>query len=605
MVDTSAVVYGTSDECMPSVLINQTCIDIFKDAHQIFFDPAISQKENAFFALLEKYNKHYLVYYFMGIFYNKLRNLNASLACYKICISIYPLVDAYLNICIIFQQAGQLEMTKKILALALQHSSDIRLLNFVGTLYYLEKDYFKAVEYFGNIIKNHPQHSMSLKNIYNNFGFSCTAIGKCKKAMSMFEDGMRINCEDTPENVKMNVQLLQNKLINYDYMYDIPPNIFDDFLRINKFYKTVNKCSRSKSTSGRIRIGYISPDLRHHVCAYFLEPILQYYDRSKFIVYCFANVKREDGVSMKFKNFPEMNWFNVHGMETEDVCNLIHSHKIDILIDLAGQTNENRLDVMSKKPAPIQMTYLGYPNTTGLTSVDYRITDRIADPPDTKQMFSEKLIYMPRTFICYTVSIKLEDIPIRYNKRNFITFGVMNKLNKHNKVAVEVWSEILKRVPNSIFLVKRDMKSSFENRIKHLTKRGISEDRIKVSDFLSELDYCELYNSVDMCLDTFPYSGTTTSCDGLKMGTPIVTLNIPNRHVSNVTSSLLTNIGCPELIAHSLDEYVNIAVALANDTDRIARYKNTIRPKFLELMDGKRFSSEFDALMMNTFAKHK
>lgn len=261
---------------------------------------------------------------------------------------------------------------------------------------------------------------------------------------------------------------------------------------------------------------------------------------------------------------------------------------------------------MALKPAPVQMTYLGYPNTTGLTNIDYRITDMYADPPTTKQLFSEKLIYMPRCFICYKMSVKKEDIPVVPAKHSFITFGVMNKLNKHNKDTFKAWSEIIKRVPNSVLLIKRDMKSAFDIRIKYLKKMGLSNDRIKIVDFVqNQFDYYKLYNDIDICLDTFPYSGTTTSCDAFQMSTPIVTYSVKDRHVGNVTSSMLLNMGFPELIASSIPEYIDKAVSLANEPERIILYKNTMRNKFLELMNENQFANEFDQLMIQTFKNHQ
>lgn len=600
------VTYADSDDNAQSVIIDQKCMNVYNDVSQIYFNKTMQNKEDALYSLLTKYDKHYLVYYYIGYYYGKIGNIASAIACYKICISIYPLMDAYLNLGIIYQQLGKMDETKKILNIATQcNKDDVRILNFLGAIYYLEKDYYLAINHYKKILEEHPTPTSSLKNVYNNIGFSCSAIGKCEKALNYFEQGLQIKCSETPELTKLNVQLLQNKLINYDYMYDNPPTVFQEFLRINDLLKTVGICTRNKSSSGKIKIGYISPDLRQHVCAYFIEPILQYFDRSKFTVYCYANVMNEDAVSRKFKGFPEIRWFNIFDSPTSDVCQLIKSHEIDILIDLAGHTNGNRLDVMSQKPAPIQMTYLGYPNTTGLTSVDYRITDKYADPPSTKQKFSEKLIYMPRCFVNYTMAVKPEEIPVIPVKHDFITFGVMNKLNKHNKITFKAWSDIIKQVPNSILLIKRDMKSAFDIRIKYLKKLGLESNRIKIVNYVADqYEYYKLYNSIDICLDTFPYSGTTTSCDALQMSTPIITLGIPDRHVSNVTNSMLTNMGFPELIVNNIDDYVKAAVTLANDKDKIIYYKNNIRQKFIELMDGKKFSAEFDQLMINTFAKH-
>jgi predicted O-linked N-acetylglucosamine transferase (SPINDLY family) len=330
--------------------------------------------------------------------------------------------------------------------------------------------------------------------------------------------------------------------------------------------------------------------------------ILQQFDRQIFDVYCLVNVKNEDGVSQYFKQLPGVTWVNIDGLTAGQVAELIHGYQIDLLIDLAGHTDRNRLDVMALKPAPIQITYLGFPNTTGLKTIDYRITDRQADPPKTQQKYTEQLIYLPRCFVCYTPSISLDQLPIQYTSKRvgeLITFGVMNKINKHNKWTFRAWSEILQKVPHSVLLIKRDIKGSDTLRVKYLLKIGVDAQRIHIVDRLpDEMEYYRLHNQIDVCLDTFPYSGTTTSCDSLMMSTPIVTLNLPNRHVSNVTTSMLVNLGCPELVAHSVDEYIQIAVQLAQSPERIANYKRNLRHQFMELMNPIQFATDFDHLLV-------
>lgn len=598
--------YAETDDSIDKILVDKICVDIYNDVSRIYFSDT-HDKEALLQHLIEKYDKHYLVYYYLGYYYGKMGNIRMAIACYKICISIHSFADAYLNLGIIYQKQANLGETRNVLQRAVDNGcDDVRILNFVGAVYYIEKDYYRAIEHYKKIILEHPTETSSIKNVYNNIGFSYSAIGECELALQHFDTGLGIICRDTPEVNKLNVQLLQNKLLNYDYMYANPQNVFDEFLKINTYLKTINTCKRKLLIGGKIRIGYISPDLRQHVCAYFIEPLLKYFDKTKFEVFCYANVENEDNVSKKFRSFDGVNWFNIYNMPSNDVCHLIHTHRIDVLVDLAGHTNGNRLDVMALKPAPIQITYLGYPNTTGLTNVDYRITDRYADPITSTQKYTEKLIYMPRCFVCYTISPILTDIPIKKKNSGVIVFGVMNKLNKHNKLTFDTWNAILQRVPNSILLIKRDIKSSFDIRIKYLKQIGLTDDRIKIVDYISgQRDYYELYNDVDICLDTFPYSGTTTSCDALQMSTPIITLNIPNRHVSNVTTSMLTNIGCQNLVARSLDKYVELAVSLANDREKINQYKSIIRDRFIELMDTRKFVREFDKLIEDTCCKHE
>lgn len=601
------VSYSESSEGLDKFLVDDTCKKIYDDVVKILNNTniSISDQETPLLDLLQKYKNHYLVYYFLGYYYTHAKNPDIAISCYKLCINANKkCIDAYLNLAIIFHKYGKIQETQNVLTTGYQESpNDLRILNFLGALHYLNKDFYTAYSLYKNIVEQTKESSESIKNIYNNLGFSCSAIGKCKRAMQYFNTGLSISC--TVDCTKINTQLLQNKLINYDYMYKIPANTKDDYDAINTILKSVPNYAFNKTQQCKLRVGYISGDLRQHVVSSFVEPILQRYNRSMFEVYCYANVEHEDDVSKRFKNYPEINWFNIFDIDTEKICQLIKSHKIDILIDLAGHTNKNNLDVLAKKPAPIQMTYLGYPNTTGLTTIDYRITDKYADPETTTQWFSEKLIRLPKCFLCYNISMDLSIVPIVPKNKTNIVFGVLNKIHKYNKYTYRVWNRIINTVNDSTLIIKKDIKSSKNENEKCLSVLNLPANKFKMIDYVSDPQkYLLMYNDIDICLDTFPYSGTTTTCDALIMSTPVITLNIPNRHVSNVTSSFMMNMGFPELIAHSMEEYIDIAVNLANNPQKILFYKQNIRSKFLELMNTSSFAKDFDQLIFNTYQSH-
>lgn len=630
-MSSSVVISDSSDKEFLEILKDKICYDIWNDCRIIFTNCVKNSKidqshfeniykinsniqqyfEKEYFALTEKYNGHYFSYYVLGYFYDKIENYDIAEACYKLCISKYHLCDAYLNLGIIYYKCNKIDDAKNILRNCLKYiPNDVRILNFLGTLYYVEKDYVNAIELYNKCIQSNKNNkTSSLKNVLNNIGFSYSAIGKCKKALKYFDDGLNLICngENTQTIEKLDFQLLQNKLINYDYLYDCHENVYQNFLKVNTILHTINVCTRRLPENRtienkKIKIGYVSPDLRLHVCAHFIKPILEHFDKNIFDVYCYANVVIEDDMSKTFKNLNGIHWFNISNLTTSGIYNLIHTHDIDILIDLAGHTNGNNLDVFAKKPAPIQITYLGYPNTTGLTCMDYRITDHYADPISSTQKYTETLLRMPKCFICYSITKDIKLYPINPVKHKTITFGVFNKMNKHNKYTFKAWYEIVKNVPNSILLIKRDTKVDYNTKIKSLKKIGFTDEQLRIIDHIpDDVSYKQMYNNIDICLDTFPYSGTTTSCDGFLMGMPIVTYSIPNRHVSNVTASLLYNMGFPELVAKSINEYIDISIKLANDMDKIIFYKQTIRQKFMELMNEKNFVRDFDKLLYQTY----
>jgi len=610
MVDHSAFNFTEShdQESLNYVLKDDTCRQIYSDLVAMYQVTISFKEEEQLLRIVKTYDQHYLAMYFAGVHYNKIGHLDQAIMYYQQCLSKYPLVDAYLNLAIIYYTHNHIQDARILLLKANQlYPNEGRILNFLGTIFYSEKDYVRTIDFYNKIINDTAVSPMYKKQIYNNLGFSYSAIGKCRKACQCFEQGL--NLLHTND---LNLQLLQNKLINYDYMLDLPTDTHYQFIRINEILQVSITHNNNNITCDKIRIGYVSPDLRQHVCAYFMEAILTFFDRSRFQVYCYANIRSEDRVSQRFKQMKGVNWFNIFNKSTVDVCHLIQQHQIDILVDLAGHTNGNRLDVFAKKPAPIQVTYLGYPNTTGLLNMDYRITDRFADPLTTRQKYSEKLVYLPKCFICYTPSVDLDLLPLNphphshdtHDINRCITFGVMNKINKHNKETFRAWGEILKQVPNSRLFIKNDVKCVLEKKMKYFAEMGLDDQRVVIFDKIpSEIEYLQMYNQIDICLDTFPYSGTTTSCDSFLMSTPIVTYGIPDRHVSNVTTSILINMGYPELVTHTFEEYIKVAVELAKDVNRIDQYKSSIRKQFMKLMNGKTFADDFDHLMDSIYKK--
>lgn len=421
-------------------------------------------------SLIKEFGDHYLLSYYIGNHCSEIGEYISSISWYNTSINNHPFVDAFLNLAIICIKLGDHDSAERILEESLKvDKDDFRAISMIGTVKYSAKKYYDAVSYFLKLIDIKTSDIIGLKNVYNNLAFSYTAIGKCKKALKYFNDGLKLNSEESIELTRINLQLLQNKLVNFDYVYDIPNNYFDDFLSINNILKPNHLCkNKLVMTNDKINIGIISPDLRQHVCSFFVKPILSNFNKNKFNYYCYANVANEDIVCETFKKFNGIKWFNIDKKNDLEVSNLILSHNITILIDLAGHTHRNCLSVMALKPAPILVTYLGYPNSTGMTNIDYRITDNYADPIDTKQQYSEKLVRLPRCFVCYSNDIPLEQLPINYKTKNKIVFGVMNKVNKQNKHTFKVWSEILKRVPNSELYLKCDIKSDTNTKEKYL-----------------------------------------------------------------------------------------------------------------------------------------
>ncbi len=348
------------------------------------------------------------------------------------------------------------------------------------------------------------------------------------------------------------------------------------------------------------RIGYVSPDFREHPVGCFVEPVIRAHDRTAFEVHLFSNVGRPDGVTQRFQALADR-WHDIRGLTDEEAAKLVRLQEIDILVDLAGHTAENRLLVFARRPAPVQVTYCGYPNTTGLEAIDYRLTDEWADPPGrTEHLHTEELVRLPRGLLCYLPPAGAPEVgPVPARETGRVTFGSFNALPKVRPPAIAAWAEILRRVPDSRIMLKSKGLADPDGcrRIVELFSRhGIEEARVELAGSLpSHEHHLSLYGSIDIALDTFPYQGTATTCEALWMGVPVVVL-AGATHVARVGVSLLGRVGLPYLVADTREAYIDRAVALAGDLERLAGLRSGLRRRMADspLTDAGSFTRDLE-----------
>ncbi|MES2920553.1 MAG: tetratricopeptide repeat protein [Verrucomicrobiota bacterium] len=356
-----------------------------------------------------------------------------------------------------------------------------------------------------------------------------------------------------------------------------------------------------RETDRRLRIGLVSPDFKDHPVIRFLLPFLEHHDREQIELFAYSHVAEPDQWTELVRKKVD-HWRSLVNVPDAAAAELIRGDEIDILVDLAGHTNGNRLMVFARRPAPVQVTYLGYPGTTGLSAMDYRITDALADPPGlTDAQHSEQLIRLQGCAWCYGPDTEALLGPGPAADRGHVTFGSFNNLAKVNERMLRVWARIIEAVPGSRLLLKSagflSMAARKRTREALISGTDISEERLDIrGPEDSHQAHLELYREMDIALDTFPYHGTTTTCEALWMGVPVVTL-AGRSHVSRVGVSLLTNAGLPELVAESEDEYIRIAVELAQNTERLSTYRASIRDTMRGsgLLDASLFAKEFEA----------
>ena len=348
----------------------------------------------------------------------------------------------------------------------------------------------------------------------------------------------------------------------------------------------------------RLRIGYVSAHFRHHAVAFFSEPLLAAHDREQFEVFCYSDLRRSDEATARFQARAD-GWRDTTQLSHDQLAELVRQDQVDILVDLAGHIGENRLPMFARKPAPVQVTYLGYQNTTGMAAMDYRLTDAHADPPGaTDRWYTERLVRLPRCFFCFAPPASSPPVgPLPAEKSGYITFASLNHIHKLRPENFRAWARVLARVPGSRLRVLAYAPGTLERNVRSwMAAEGVDPSRVEVVNKRPRYDYLQMHNEIDVALDTFPFNGHTTVCDALWMGVPSIMLE-GDRYASRFGGSTLLGLGLGELIARSVDEYVELAVRLATDRQRLAELRGTLRERLLgsPLVDGPRFAREVEA----------
>ena len=376
--------------------------------------------------------------------------------------------------------------------------------------------------------------------------------------------------------------------------------------------------TRARHAHARLRIGYISPDLRHHPVAFFVLPLLRAFDRERFEVFCYAN-NSEDAVSRTMAQQLGVHWTNILGLLPEEAARLVAADEIDILCDLSGHTKDNCLAVLARKPAPVQITGLGYMGPTGLSTIDYLLGDRVLDVAEeaedaaaercrgavedgasqgTREERSERPLSLQHSHFCYLPFVAMPDVaPPPCLSRGYVTFGCFNNYSKVTDAMLLLWRQLLADVPGARLLLKSRLFGSEEGRsiaVERFGRLGLDASRIELRGFSS--DYLAEYADMDIALDTAPYTGGLTTCEALYMGVPVVTLK-GGTHGARFGASLLQNAGLPELIAEDAAQYVEIAKLLASSPETLQMLREKQRDMLLAspLMNFRQYVQEVEA----------
>ena len=523
-------------------------------------------------------------HYGLGVALNALGKLDAAVESYRRSIAIRPdFAEAYSNL------GGALSKLEKLdeAVACCQRAAAIRpdhpaFHSNLGSALQKTGNLDEAIASFEKALAIQPD----IAEVLTNLGFAFQAQGKLDEAMANYRRALAIN----PDLADAQSHLLF--CLNYAPTLsaaELSAEARNWAKRQETGANAVRRRNRNqRAAGGRLRIGYVSPDFRQHSVAHFLEPVLRTHDRARFEVYCYAQVREPDSVTEHMRNLADQ-WCSTVDMDDGALTARIATDQIDVLVDLAGHTSGNRLPVFAQRPAPAQITWLGYCGTTGLSTIDYRFSDDIADPAgESDILHSEQLFRLPHGFLCYAPPADVPEIaPPPVLETGYVTFGSFNNLSKMTPEVTALWSRILKEVPASCLLLKSEWfaeQPTMDLVASRFAAQGIDRSRLQLLARIEDTNsHLGAYGRMDIALDPFPYNGTTTTCEALWMGRPVVALR-GDRHAARVSASILTHCGLEHLIAETEAAYVEQAVALARDLQALQAMAGGMRARMAETL---------------------
>lgn len=464
--------------------------------------------------------------------------------------------------------------------------------NDLGLVYNEQGHYDTSVECYEKGLAQQPDSPGLLANYGTALGF----LGRLEEGIAVTRRAVEL----APEQHFTMTNLLYG--LNFLPDYD-PQRLFDEHLEWARRHAEPLTALAAphgvdRSPDRRLRVGYVSPYFREHAVNFFTEPLIASHDRAAFEVFCYSDIRLADDATRRLQAVVD-HWRDVRLQSDEQLADLVRRDEIDILVDLTGHIAGNRLLAFARKPAPVQVTYIGYQNTTGMSAMDYRLTDERADPTgQTEHLYTEKLARLDGAFFCYRPSPDAPEVtPLPARASGAITFGSFNNFTKVTPRVTAAWMEILARLPESRLIVLASGQDSLRRHFDRLAQgHGLDPARIDVVAKRPRADYLRLIASVDIALDPFPFNGHTTTCDSLWQGVPVVMLE-GQVYAQRFGASTLASVGLEDWIAHSVDAYIDLAVRHASDWDALEQLRAELRPRMAAsvLLDHAGFARKVEA----------
>ncbi|HEY8084078.1 MAG TPA: tetratricopeptide repeat protein [Methylophilaceae bacterium] len=542
------------------------------------------------------------VFYNHGLALQRQGKLEPAITAYRHALELKPgLIAALQNMGEALHVQGNLNEAENTYLQALALKPDhIEVLNNLGIVL---KDQGRLDEAIG-----HYQHSLQLDpqyfKAYNNLANAYKEIGLLDQAVVTYQKALELN----PGHVET--------LSNYLFVLSIHPRCSpSQYLENARHYADiVGKLATpylewptlTDKEHSSLKIGLVSGDLRTHPVGFFLESILAHLNTGMIELVAYSTKPQEDALTARIKPYFSA-WHSLVGMSDQTAAHKIHSDGIQILIDLAGHTAHNRLPIFAWKPAPVQMSWLGYFASTGLAEMDYVLSDSVSTPPSQQQHFTETICYLPDTRLCFTVPSASEVTPLPALRNGYITFGCFQNLAKLDDAVLAAWAQILQSLPNARLRLQSHQLKSVAIRklmLERAQQQGIPMERIVLVEPGSRESYLAAHAEVDVILDTFPYPGGTTTCEALWMGVPTITL-AGETLLSRQGASMLSCAGLFDWVATDAQDYVNKAINRSNDLQALATLRGRLRQQTQDspLFDAPRFARHLEQALTGIWDK--
>jgi predicted O-linked N-acetylglucosamine transferase (SPINDLY family) len=514
-----------------------------------------------------------------------------------------------------------IHVLKRLLA---SHPDDLEALNAAGVALVQVGEVDKAIASFERFVELRPADPVG----YNNLAAALGAAGRTEEIIETFHRALKLNPNYATGHHNLANALkdhgeIEEAIAAYDAAASLDPGygptqsnrlfalhfhpqydahaIFREHQAWGRRHSRRHAARRGPLANDpapqrRLRVGYVSSDFRAHVVGWNLRPLFAHHSHDQFEIHCYADVRAADELTGLLRSQADV-WRDICGLSDDLVADRIREDQIDLLVDLSLHTDGNRLAVFAQKPAPVQISYLGYCGTSGLEEMDYRLSDPYLDPPGCDEgCYSEQTILLPRTYWCYQPGgATPQPSRLPADHAGFVTFCCLNNFAKASTRALALWGRILRQTPRSRLLLHGP--SAAPGGVVHwrLERAGVPLDRVQLLPRHSWTDYIQTYQGADIALDPFPFSGGITTCDSLWMGVPVVSLR-GRTAVGRGGASILANVGLSELVADDEEGYLRLAVALANDRSRLIGMRNSLRGRMQRspLMDAASFARDIE-----------